>query len=97
MEQSYEVMVVVKPLLAEDIKEKVMKKLNNLVKKHNGTLEVKDSIGKRLLAYPINKYKEGYYILYKMTVNPSYIKEIDHDLKLSDEVLRYIIIREDEL
>lgn len=95
--QNYELMLVLKPLLVEDIKEKVMKKLEKLAKDHKATLTVKDLMGKRLLAYPIKKYKEGYYVLYNLEAAPSDAKELEKSLNLSDEVLRYLLVREDQL
>lgn len=95
--QKYELMVVLKPLLVEDIKEKVMKKLEKVAKDHKANLEVKELMGKRLLAYPIKKYKEGYYVLFTLEANPAETKDIEKALNLTDEVLRFLLVKEEEL
>ncbi len=95
--QKYELMVVLKPLLVEDIKEKVMKKLEKKLADHKAKLELKELMGKRLLAYPIKKYKEGYYVLFTLEANPAETKEIEKTLNLTDEVLRYLLVKEEEL
>ena len=52
-----------------------------------------DRWGKRPLAYEINKRKEGYYVLVEFSGEPSTVVELDRILTLSDEVLRFKILR----
>lgn len=55
-----------------------------------------DRWGKRPLAYEINKRKEGYYVLVEFTGEPTTVDELDRILTLSDEVLRFKILRRNE-
>ena len=55
-----------------------------------------DRWGKRPLAYEINKRKEGYYVLVEFTGEPTTVEELDRILTLSDEVLRFKILRRNE-
>jgi small subunit ribosomal protein S6 len=48
------------------------------------------------LAYEINKRKEGYYVLVEFTGEPTTVDELDRILTLSDEVLRFKILRRNE-
>ncbi|MHB8086568.1 MAG: 30S ribosomal protein S6, partial [Dehalococcoidia bacterium] len=50
--------------------------------------------GKRRLAYPIKKQSEGNYVLEKVQIKQTALKELDASLKLTDDVLRYLFIRE---
>src|SRR6202167_691295 len=52
-----------------------------------------DRWGKRPLAYEINKRKEGYYVLVEFSGEPTTVVELDRILTLSDEVLRFKILR----
>lgn len=97
MKEVYEMMAVVKPLLVEDIKEKIIPRLEKEVKKLKGNLTIKDNIGKRLLAYPIEGYKEGYYLVYSLEIETNQLEEFKRFLSLSEDVLRFLIIREDQL
>lgn len=97
MLERYEVMLVVKPLLAEDIKDKVVKKIEKMTKQLGGSVEVKELMGKKLLAYPIDKYKEGYYVLSRLELPTEKMSEFKRGLKLMDETLRFIVIKEDQL
>lgn len=93
----YELMVILKPMLPEDIKAKVLSSIETHVKKAKGTIKSTDVWGKRHLAYPIKKHEEGYYIVYKLTLAVEGVKEFSNQLKLTNGLLRSIIIKESEL
>lgn len=62
----------------------------------NATVDKVEEWGKRRLAYPIEDELEGYYILVEFTSNPDFPAELDRVYKITDGVLRSMIIREDE-
>ena len=95
MKLKYELMVILKPLLPEDIRTGVLKKMEGIITKHNGKVISQDSWGKKHLAYPINKHKEGYYIVYKLELEGKQIKEIQTNIKLMNDILRVLLIKED--
>ena len=61
-----------------------------------GEVEKVDVWGMRKLAYPINKKEEGYYVVVDFKGNPTLPKELDRRLKISDNVIRHIILSKDE-
>jgi len=63
------------------------------IRNNDGTPGAIDRWGKRPLAYEINKRKEGYYVLVEFGGEPSTVVELDRILTLSDEVLRFKILR----
>ena len=63
------------------------------IKNNGGTPGALDRWGKRPLAYEINKRKEGYYVLAEFTGTPTTVTELDRILTLSDEVMRFKILR----
>ncbi|MDQ6985885.1 MAG: 30S ribosomal protein S6 [Candidatus Dojkabacteria bacterium] len=91
--QKYELVLLFKPLLFEDIKNNALKKIETFIKDFGGTLTETDNIGKRLLAYPIKNFKEGYYVEYELALDPAKIKEFKTDLNLVQDVLRYLLIK----
>lgn len=93
----YELMVIIKPLLPEDIKSKVLKKVEKLVKKASGKILKTDVWGKRHLAYEIKSHEEGYYVVMNLELDQEKVKEFETDLKLQNDVLRYLLLREDQL
>lgn len=89
----YEVMLILKPLLPEDIKSNIIEDVEKLVKKHKGNIVSTDVWGKRHLAYPINKHEEGYYIVYKLEMGQDNVKEFDRQLNLNSGILRFLRIK----
>ncbi|MFQ5492571.1 MAG: 30S ribosomal protein S6 [Candidatus Dojkabacteria bacterium] len=89
----YELMVILKPLLPEDIRTGIQKKLEALVKKAKGAMVSQDVWGKRHLAYPITNHNEGYYIVYNLELEPALIDEFEKELKLMGDVLRYLLAK----
>ncbi len=93
----YELALVLKPLNNEDIKERVMPKIEKTLKELDGSVKLKQTLGKRMLAYPINKFKEGVYSFYRLELPTTKLTEFKKTLTLTGEVLRYLIIKESEL
>lgn len=93
---NYELMVILKPLLPEDIRAGVQKKIESLVKKAKGSVSSQDSWGKRHLAYPIQKHEEGYYIVYDLELDPSKVDTFQKELGLISDVLRFLLSKKEK-
>ena len=91
----YELMVILKPMLPEDIRAGIESRLKKVISKANGKIISTDVWGRKHLAYKINNQDEGYYIIYKLDINPDKVTGIKTELKLFNDILRYIIVRED--
>jgi small subunit ribosomal protein S6 len=91
--QTYDLMMLYKPLLMEDIKKKTISKIQKLVKDLGGDMTEVDNLGKRILAYPIKKFDEGHYVRYELSLDPSRIEEFKTDVNLLDDVLRFLVIK----
>ncbi len=93
----YELMVVSKPLLPDDVRKSLHNEVLNITEKLGGEVKDTDVWGKRYLAYEINGHKEGYHILYLLELDSSEIKEFTRLLNLKQELLRYMFVKiEDE-
>jgi small subunit ribosomal protein S6 len=91
---SYELVCILNANLSEDDYSRVLGKVNDLITKYGGTVSETTQWGKRRLAYPIQKQFEGNYVLQKVQIKQTALKELDTNLKLSEDVLRYLFIRE---
>ena len=92
----YEIMFIIKAELDEKgIKdtEKAMEKV--LTDMKSKIVNTKD-MGQRKLAYPIKKQVRGYYFVLNVEATKEAIKEFDRKIKLDENVLRHLIIREEE-
>lgn len=92
---NYEVMYIVKPV-EEEAYNAVVNKFDELLKANGATIEKTDKWGKKRLAYAIQDFNDGLYVLTTFTASPAAIKELDRVMKITDEILRHMIIRKGE-
>ncbi|MCG7337919.1 30S ribosomal protein S6 [Staphylococcus sp. ACRSN] len=95
--RTYEVMYIVRPNIEEDAKKAVVERFNGILATNvSEVLETKDW-GKRRLAYEINDFTEGYYNIVRIqTDNNEATDEFQRLAKINDDIIRFIVIREDE-
>jgi len=91
---SYEAVIVVSLKLGEEGVAATVKKFGDLIEK-NATVESVDEWGKRRLAYPINKETDAYYVLFNFKSEPEFPAELDRITKITDGVLRSMIIKKE--
>ncbi len=89
----YELMVIFKPLLPDDVRKGSHKALITLIKEKGGEVSGADVWGKRYLAYPIDGHDEGYYIVYELTLPSADVEEVSNQIKQIPEVLRFLFTR----
>lgn len=92
---NYEVMFIIEAALEEDKKEATVEMVKEIISA-GGEVGKVNIWGNRKLAYPINKKNEGYYAVIEFTANSELPKELDRRLKISDSIIRHIIINKDE-
>lgn len=92
---SYETIFIIDASLDEETVKGLQEKFTSLIEK-NGTLESVDEWGKRKLAYEINDKTEGFYVWVNFTADGEFPKELDRQYRITDGILRTIIIRKDE-
>lgn len=92
IQTQYETVLVFSVKNSEDEAKNLLQKFKSMIEE-NGTLDSVDEWGKRRLAYPINDETEGYYALVNYTAAPEFPAEFDRVLKITDGVLRSLIIK----
>lgn len=88
---NYEVVFILDPNLNEEATAKLVEKFKTLIES-KGTLNEVNEWGKRRLAYPINDLNEGYYVLMTFSSTPDLPAELDRVLRITDGVMRSIIV-----
>ena len=91
----YETMLITSSALDEEASAALVGKFKSLIEA-NGTIDSVDEWGKRRLAYPINDEEEGVYTVINFTSAPEFPAELDRVYKITDGVLRSLIIAKDE-
>lgn len=90
----YELTYIIRPDVPTTQIDAVATKLTDLVKKHKGKVAKAEQWGLRPLAYPINKHKKGYYTMLGLTLNGGEgLPELENQLKLSDDVIRFMSVK----
>ncbi|PKN03028.1 30S ribosomal protein S6 [Candidatus Dojkabacteria bacterium HGW-Dojkabacteria-1] len=93
--RNYEMMVVLKPLLPDDLRKSIHKEFMDMMEQDKGEVLDVDVWGKRYLAYKIAGHNEGYYIVYDFKSSPKIINEMKRLLQLRQEILRFMIVEVD--
>src|SRR5437763_15383070 len=94
--RNYEIMFIVNPTVAEEEIDKINTQIEGVVTSGGGAIEKIEKMGKRRLAYEIDKHREGYYVLFVIAANGDIDKECERRLRVMDAVIKYITVRTDE-
>lgn len=89
---NYETVFILNPNLDEEKTEALVEKFKSLIESE-GTINAVDVWGKRKLAYRINDLSEGYYVLVNFESKPDFPTELDRVFKITEGVMRSIIIK----
>lgn len=92
----YETMFILKPDLEEDAYEALVEKFKGIIENQQGEVTNINRMGRRRLAYEVKKFREGYYVLFNYAGSPVVTDELERNFRITDEVIRYLIIKEEE-
>src|SRR5437867_12763385 len=93
---NYEIMFIVNPNVAEEEIDKINGQIEGIITSGGGKIEKIEKMGKRRLAYEVDKQREGHYVLIVMGANGDIVKECERRLRVMDAVIKYITVRTDE-
>ncbi|HIW33223.1 MAG TPA: 30S ribosomal protein S6 [Candidatus Paenibacillus intestinavium] len=91
--RKYEVMYIIRPEVEQEAVQALVEKFNGVIS-NGGEVTKSDVIGKRRLAYEINKLREGHFVLVQFTATAEIVNELDRVMKIADEVIRTLIVRD---
>ncbi len=94
--QKYELVYILAPDLEEEQVQENNDWVKSVIDRYGGQVEEVDSWGKRRLAYEIDDYQEGIYSIMNFTGDKKVISELERVFKISDQVIRYLIVKEEE-
>lgn len=91
----YEIMFIVKATLEETALNNITKEVQKLITDNKSkVIEFKD-MGRKKLAYPINKEISGFYYLMNVEANKETIEEFDRKLRINENILRHLILNKE--
>jgi len=95
--RTYELLIVVVPDLDEDATKAVAEGVQQVITANGGEIVRVQPRGRRRLAYPIKRYDSGFYVLLHAKMEREAILEMERHIKLSDQILRHLLVRLDEV
>src|SRR5689334_3800462 len=96
MNRIYEELFIVKPDAADEEVDQYVEQLRTQLTTAGATVDKVDKWGKRRLAYKVDKYREGNYVLFQFTASPELVYEFERRLRVADQVLKFLTVRIDE-
>jgi small subunit ribosomal protein S6 len=91
--QDYELVFIVSPELADESLENRINGISQFITGMDGVVDNVEQWGKRRLAYPVEHFLEGNYVLARFKLSPTRCRELEANLKISEEVLRHLLIK----
>ena len=88
----YESVVIINPNVEENALKELTDRFTTLINS-DGKVEQVNDLGKKKLAYEVKKNKEGYYVVFDFEANPSLISELERNYRITDEVIKFIVIK----
>lgn len=94
---NYELVYILTPKLTEDDAKKRAAEISQSIGGEVEKVAMEDFWGKRKLAYPINKFTDGYYVVLQFATEPEAVAKIEKDFRLQEEIIRFLVIKKTKL
>jgi small subunit ribosomal protein S6 len=94
--RSYELMLLLHPTMEEEAIDAVIEKVSSIITSANGEVVKVDKWGKRRTAYEVKENTEGFYVVIDFKADNEATTEVDRVLKITEEVLRFLLVRKKE-
>jgi small subunit ribosomal protein S6 len=89
----YELMLVISPDVENDEVSGTVDRVQQFIMERGGQVTETDTWGRRRLAYPINRFTEGNYVITHFRIEPGRIRDLESSLQLSEDVIRHLVVK----
>ncbi len=89
----YELVTIINPEVDEEGVSKIIDKVSKSIDDRGGVVDEVAKWGRRRLAYPVRKFMEANYILTRFKLEPKFIKEVEAEIRASEEILRHLVVK----
>lgn len=96
--REYEVTIIVQPKLEEAARNELIERVSGWLTHSDGdeNKPVANHWGMKQMAYPINKHKQGYYVLFNARLDPARLPSTEQNMRYTEDLLRFLVVRKDE-
>ena len=91
----YESVIIINPNVEEEGIKGLISRFTDLIN-NEGSVEKVTEMGRKILAYEIQKNKEGYYVVFNFEAKPELIAELERQYRITDEVIKFIVVKIEE-
>lgn len=91
--RQYETVYILQPSISENVESTIHQKIDSVISKFKGKLSLRDEWGLKEMAYSINDYKNGKYVIINYSGTPGVVAEIERHFKILDDVIRFSTVR----
>lgn len=91
--RQYETMYILKSDLEAEKTSELVSKYQSIVTEHGGEINQLDEMGKRRLAYEIDHHRDGFYVLMQYSADTDLTPELERQMRIDDNVLRFLTVR----
>lgn len=95
MTRDYELAFILNPEVNEEQTQAILGRVDQVVANYGGRIVKVNQWGRRRLAYPIERHRDGFYVFIDMILTPETVNELERTLRVSEEVLRHMVKRRD--
>ncbi len=95
MTRDYELAFILNPEVSEEQTQAILGRVDSVVANYGGRIVKVNQWGRRRLAYPIERHRDGLYVFIDMILTPETVQELERTLRVSEEVLRHMVKRRD--
>lgn len=97
MSRDYELTFVLTTAIDEETSAATVERVNQLIAAGGGSVTEVHAWGRRRLAYPIEHQRDGFYVTTRFALPPAAVDRLDNDLRLNENILRHLVVRQDEV
>ncbi|GEN89727.1 30S ribosomal protein S6 [Oceanobacillus sp. FSL W8-0428] len=94
--RKYETMYIIRPDIEEEAQTALIERFNKILTDNGAEIEKVDEKGKKRLAYEINDYRDGYYVIINFQSDEAAVNEFDRLAKFNDDIIRHMTIRDEK-
>lgn len=94
--RKYEIMYIIRPNIEDEAKKALIERFSKVLTDNGAEITSEKEWGKRRLAYEINDFRDGYYHIVNVNAEPAAVQEFDRLAKISEDIIRHLIVKEEE-
>lgn len=91
--RDYELVFIIAPVVEDENVQEIVDKVKGWIQAEGGEVTKADLWGRRKLAYPIQRFSEGTYVLLNARLKPAALGELERNMKLDTSIIRYLLVR----